>query len=166
MLPLAAFLLRLSSKLDSGRMRFLGRLIHQAKHFLMKNTKTFQSMNTNSVFLQTLLSHLWLMITLVMVGMVVSDFLTFCIPQFLNLCVFSCIASYSVIMDEHVVLGPSTFASGFQFAQEQFTTCSCSCYLDCSSLYRSCCVAENECGQCLPGFTWNNSNGICEKIGK
>lgn len=65
------------------------------------------------------------------------------------------------------VLGPTTFAFGFEFAEEQFTTCSCSCNIECQSLQRSCCVSEKKCGQCLPGFnSFKSANSSCVQVGK
>lgn len=73
--------------------------------------------------------------------------------------------SYSVFVNETKVLGPTTFAHGFIYAEETFTTCSCVCSLQCQDFHRSCCVSETRCGQCLAGFS-TNGEGSCEKLGK
>lgn len=64
-------------------------------------------------------------------------------------------------------LGPTSFAHGYIYSEETFTTCSCSCSVDCSSLNRACCVDENTCGICLPGYSSSNGpNSYCHPIGE
>lgn len=67
-----------------------------------------------------------------------------------------------MIMNGTIVLGPTEFTHGHMFADEQFTTCSCSCSLDCLSLNRTCCVSESECGQCISGFV-SDEQGECKE---
>lgn len=76
----------------------------------------------------------------------------------------SCIATYTVLINNTILIGPTSFAHGFEFAREEFTTCSCFCELDCLPLHRSCCVSESQCGQCLPGF-YSNDEEKCERLG-
>lgn len=66
-----------------------------------------------------------------------------------------------MVLDGDALLGPSTLVDGYM-TEDSFTICDCFCTLNCNSINRSCCIDENECGECLPGFA-PNEFGECEK---